>query len=140
MSEKQPLLEARKIKKYFKINRRQELKALDDVSFVINKGDKFAVVGESGCGKSTLGKVILQLHDASSGAIIYYGKTIADLNPKYLVKEINKLPEYQRKASEYYQNSLKIDKKVEELKLLQEGYDPEGSKERSVSSMNWIKK
>jgi len=139
MNEKIPLLEARKVKKYFKVNRNQELKALDDVSFVINKGDKFAVVGESGCGKSTLGKVILQLYDASSGAIIYYGKSIVDLNPKYNVEEINKLPEYQKKASEYYQSSLKVDNKIVDLKRQQEGFDQEGSK-REIKSYTELDK
>jgi peptide/nickel transport system ATP-binding protein len=128
MSERQPLLEARKVKKIFRVNRKQELKALDDVSFVINKGDKFAVVGESGCGKSTLGKVVLQLYEESSGSIIYYGKSIDDLNPNYIVKEINKLSKYQKTANDYYQESLKIDDNIKELKVQQEGYDSEGSK------------
>ena len=110
-----PLLEARKVKKFFKVGRNQALRALDDVSFVVNKNDKFAIVGESGCGKSTLGKVILQLHDLSSGAVIYYGKSIEDIMPDYLDQEINKLIEYQSKAKQFYQDSLAKDNKIKEL-------------------------
>lgn len=129
---KEPLIEARKVKKFFKVDALHSLRALDDVSFVVNKNDKFAVVGESGCGKSTLGKVILQLHSLSSGSLIYYGKSVEDLMPKYIVKEINKLPDYQKKAQEYYQESLKIDKKVEALLDQLSSFDAEGSKiERS---------
>lgn len=122
-----PLLEARKVKKFFSVGRNQSLRALDDVSFVVNKNDKFAIVGESGCGKSTLGKVILQLHDLSSGAIIHYGKSIEDIMPKYVDQEIDKLIDYQNKAKQFYQDSLKIDKKISELRLQQDEYDENGS-------------
>ncbi|MGB4588165.1 MAG: oligopeptide/dipeptide ABC transporter ATP-binding protein [Clostridiaceae bacterium] len=128
MKEKIPLIEARKIKKYFRVNRNQELKALDDISFVLNRGDKFAVVGESGCGKSTLGKVLLRLHDASSGAMIYYGKTLSDLNPAYVMKEVKKLADYQKKAHEYYLASVKMEEKLEKFKRELTEYDPEGTK------------
>lgn len=131
MSEKTPLIEVRKVKKYFKVNRRQQLKALDDISFILNKGDRFAVVGESGCGKSTLGKVLLRLHDSSSGAMIYHGKTLSDLNPAYVMKEVRKLPEYQKKASHYYQESLKNEEKLLKLRNELEEIDGEGSEKES---------
>ena len=131
MKERTPLIEARKIKKYFRVNRNQELKALDDISFVLNRGDKFAVVGESGCGKSTLGKVLLRLHDASSGAMIYYGKTLSDLNPAYVMDEVKKLPGYQKKAHEYYEASMKMEEKLNKLKKELAGVDPEGTKSES---------
>lgn len=131
MMERTPLIEARKIKKYFRVNRNQELKALDDISFVLNRGDKFAVVGESGCGKSTLGKVLLRLHEASSGAMIYYGKTLSDLNPAYVRKEVIKLPEYQKKAQEFYQVSVKMEEKLKKLKRDLAETDPEGTTSES---------
>ena len=113
--ESQKLLQLRKLKKYFSVGKHKELKAVQDVSFVINQGEKFGVVGESGCGKSTLGRTILQLYPQTSGSCVYYGKTISDIQPQYLHKEISKLPDYQKAAAEYYQKSLQLDKKIEEI-------------------------
>ncbi len=116
MSEKAPILELKKLKKYFVLKRGVSIKALEDVSFTIYEGEKFGVVGESGCGKSTLGRVILQLYPQTSGACIYYGIKPESMAPKYLRKEIQKLPEYQRKAREAYAGSLKTDREIEALK------------------------
>ena len=114
--ERKVLLELKKLKKYFPVRRGVSIKALEDVSFSIYEGEKFGVVGESGCGKSTLGRVILQLYPQTSGACIYHGRTRDEMCPKYLAKEVAKLPEYQKKAGEFYQKSLEVDKKAEVLK------------------------
>lgn len=120
------LLKTRKLKKYFKINKKTSLKAVEDVTLNIYQGEKFGVVGESGCGKSTLGRVILQLYPQTSGSCVYHGKSIQEINPKYIQKEIDHLKAYQTKASEYYQESLKYDKKVEELLQARSVYDSDG--------------
>jgi len=79
------LLEIRNIKKYFPIKsgilRRVKayLKPVDDVSFSIQNGEVFGLVGESGCGKSTLGKVILRLLEPTGGEIVFQGKKINSL-------------------------------------------------------------
>ena len=104
--ERKVLLELKKLKKYFPVRRGVSIKALEDVSFSIYEGEKFGVVGESGCGKSTLGRVILQLYPQTSGACIYHGRTRDEMCPKYLAKEVSKLPEYQKKAEAFYQKSL----------------------------------
>jgi oligopeptide/dipeptide ABC transporter ATP-binding protein len=76
------LLEARNIKKYFPIRAgilrriKNYLKAVDDVSFSIGRGEIFGLVGESGCGKSTLGKVILRLLEPTAGEIFFQGEKI----------------------------------------------------------------
>ena len=106
---KKVLLELKKLKKYFPVRRGVQIKALEDVSFSIYEGEKFGVVGESGCGKSTLGRVILQLYPQTSGACIYYGRTRDEMCPRYLAKEVAKLPEYQKKATEFYQKSLEVE-------------------------------
>ncbi len=117
MSEdRKKLLELKKLKKYFPVRRGVNIKAVEDVTFSIYEGEKFGVVGESGCGKSTLGRVILQLYPQTSGACIYYGRTIDEMCPKYLAKEIAKLPEYQSKAASFYQKSLEVDRKAESLR------------------------
>ncbi len=115
MSDKKVLIELKKLKKYFPVRRGVNIKALEDVSISIYEGEKFGVVGESGCGKSTLGRVILQLYPQTSGATIYYGRTFDEMCPKYFEKEIAKLLDYQKKATEFYQKSLEVDKKAEQL-------------------------
>lgn len=114
--ERKVLLELKKLKKHFPVRRGVSIKALEDVSFSIYEGEKFGVVGESGCGKSTLGRVILQLYPQTSGACIYYGRTLDEMCPQYLAKEVTKLPQYQKKAEEFYQKSLVLDQKAEALK------------------------
>ena len=127
MSERKKILELRKLKKYFPVGRNKQLKAVEDVSFVVYEGEKFGIVGESGCGKSTLGRTILQLYPQTSGSCVYYGKSIQELNPKYIQENINNLKNQQQKAGEYYQKSLELDKKIEELKKKQSAFDAEGS-------------
>ncbi len=116
MSEKVPILELKKLKKHFLLKRGASIKALEDVSFTMYAGEKFGVVGESGCGKSTLGRVILQLYPQTSGACIYYGVTPEELAPKYLRKEIEKLPLYQRKARKAFDRSLQADRELQALR------------------------
>ena len=76
----QPLLEVKGLKEYFDINmgffRTKPLKAVDDVSFTINKGETLGLVGESGCGKTTVGRTILHLYKPTAGEIIYDGKPV----------------------------------------------------------------
>lgn len=76
------LLICENIVKHFKVqsslNKKNEVHAVDDVSFYIKKGETLGIVGESGCGKTTLGLTILRLHEPTSGKIIYDGETIFD--------------------------------------------------------------
>ena len=77
---KKPLLEVKGLKEYFDINmgffRTKPLKAVDDVSFSINKGETLGLVGESGCGKTTVGRTILHLYKPTAGEIWYDGKQL----------------------------------------------------------------
>ena len=77
----QPLLEVKDLKQHFNINmglfKSKPLKAVDGVSFTINKGETLGLVGESGCGKTTVGRTILNLYKPTSGEIWYNGKQIA---------------------------------------------------------------
>lgn len=80
------LLRAKHIKKYFPIKggilKRTigQLKAVDDVSFHIYKGETLGIVGESGSGKSTLGRVLLRLLDPTEGQVVFNGVDISTLN------------------------------------------------------------
>ena len=84
---KPPLLRVENISKsYFSKaslwGQKQEIKAVNGVSFDIFEGETLGLVGESGCGKSTLGRVILQLEKATKGSIFYKGKEITRLKKK----------------------------------------------------------
>ncbi|MDR2655192.1 MAG: ABC transporter ATP-binding protein [Oscillospiraceae bacterium] len=75
------LVEVQNLKQYFPVNgtgvfNRKVVKAVDDVSFYIKKGETLGLVGESGCGKTTIGRTILRLYEATSGKIFYDGKDI----------------------------------------------------------------
>ena len=81
MSEQnRPLIEVKNLKQYFNINmglfKSKPLKAVDDVSFTINKGETLGLVGESGCGKTTVGRTLLHLYKPTSGEVWYDGKQI----------------------------------------------------------------
>ena len=85
--QERPLIEVKHLKEYFNINvgmfKSKPLKAVDDVSFSIKKGETLGLVGESGCGKTTVGRTILQLYKPTAGEILYDGKPVktkADLN------------------------------------------------------------
>ena len=69
------LLKVDHLCQYFRLGRK-DMKAVDDVSFEIRKGESFGLVGESGCGKTTTGRSIIKLYDITSGNIYFKGKRI----------------------------------------------------------------
>ncbi len=79
-SKNQPLIEVKNLKEYFDINigmfKIKPLKAVDGVSFRINRGETLGLVGESGCGKTTVGRTILHLYKPTGGEIWYNGKKL----------------------------------------------------------------
>jgi oligopeptide transport system ATP-binding protein len=91
MSEKnrEVLVSVKNLKKYFEIKKNVYLKAIDDVSFDIYKGETLGLVGESGCGKSTTGRTVLKVYNATAGSVEYKGKNIYKLKGSGL-KEFNK--------------------------------------------------
>lgn len=82
-TKKQELLRIENLKKYFHTPN-GVLHAVDDVSFVLNKGETLGVVGESGCGKSTLGRTILRLHEPTEGKIFFEGREITNLDKRQM--------------------------------------------------------
>lgn len=88
------IIKVEHLKKYYEVNGTgfikndiEYLHAVDDVSFEINKGEIFGIVGESGCGKSTLGRCILRLTDSTGGNIYFKGKDITYINQHNLKSE-----------------------------------------------------
>ena len=73
--EKKVLLSVQHLEQFFKMGRRK-LKAVNDVSFDIYKGEVFGLVGESGCGKTTTGRSIIRLYDITGGSVYFDGQRI----------------------------------------------------------------
>jgi oligopeptide transport system ATP-binding protein len=88
----QPLIKVENLKKYFPIKGGLlgkdigQVKAVDDVSFFINKGETLGIVGESGCGKSTTGRTILRLLEPTEGKIYFEGRDITNLSSNEMRK------------------------------------------------------
>lgn len=74
---KKVLLKVEHLEQYFKLGNKKTLKAVDDISFEINEGEVFGLVGESGCGKTTTGRSIIKLYDITGGSIYFDGYRIA---------------------------------------------------------------
>ncbi|MBQ7547293.1 MAG: ATP-binding cassette domain-containing protein [Clostridia bacterium] len=94
-----PLVDIRHLKEYFYISTgpftTKPLKAVDDVSFTIRRGETLGLVGESGCGKTTVGRTVLQLYKPTGGEIWYDGKQ---------VKTARDLKEFRTKATMVFQD------------------------------------
>ena len=81
-NEKEVLVHVEHLKKYFKVHKKDILKAVDDVSFDIYKGETLGLVGESGCGKTTCGRTVLGLYPATEGVIEYAGRDVTKMGKK----------------------------------------------------------
>ena len=99
MSDIKNLVEVKHLKEYFPINtgmfKTKPLKAVDDVSFAIRKGETLGLVGESGCGKTTVGRTLLHLYKPTDGEIWYDGKQI---------KTAADIKEFRKKATMVFQD------------------------------------
>ena len=110
MRENNVLLKVEGLKQYFKMGHK-ELKAVDDVSFEVKKGEVFGIVGESGCGKTTTGRSIIRLYDITGGSIYFEGQRIASGTRTYR-------DELGRLRREYNAQSRKLKKLAAECKKI----------------------
>lgn len=99
MADSKVLVKVEHLKEYFNIKSgfisSKPLKAVDDVSFEIKKGETLGLVGESGCGKTTVGRTLLQLYKPTGGKVFYDGKE---------VKTKADLVEFRKKATMVFQD------------------------------------
>lgn len=114
------ILEVRNLTHYFKLNKKTKIKALDNISFNMKKGEIFGLVGESGSGKSTLAKCVMNIYKPESGSVLFEGINIFD---KAQFKEHKKLLQTQRQiifqdsTSSLNQRMLGVDIICEPLKI-----------------------
>lgn len=118
------LLKVEHLKKYFRVKESAYkygyVQAVDDVNFVIRRGETFGLVGESGCGKTTLGRAILRLHEPTGGRIYYGEKLIFSTEKK---KTIDMLP-YRRKMQIIFQDpSASLDPRMTVGEIVGEALD-----------------
>lgn len=84
---KEKLIEVYNLKQYFNQKKFNEVRAIDDITFNIYRGETLGLVGESGCGKSTTGRTLIKLYDATDGKVIFDGTDIQSIkNKKDLLK------------------------------------------------------
>ena len=119
MAEK--LLEIKNLKQYFNEGKENEVRAVDDISFDIYKGETLGLVGESGCGKSTTGRTIIRLYDATDGKVIYDGVNVHDKKSKKDLKIFN------RKMQMIFQDPYaSLNPRMKVLDIIAEGLDIHG--------------
>lgn len=108
------LLDVKGLKKYFPVNK-GTLKAVDDISFQIYKGETVGLVGETGCGKSTTARICISLYDKTDGEVLYRGKDIFEMNRK-------EKKEFRRNVQMVYQDPYSsLDPRMTVAEIIGEG-------------------
>ena len=126
--QKEVLLSVQHLEQFFKMGKKQ-LKAVNDVSFDVYKGEVLGLVGESGCGKTTTGRSIIRLYDITGGSVYFEGQRIcagvrrykeaiaaAKAEYKKTVTELSALPESEERTQKLAEAKAKLDKIVAEQK------------------------
>lgn len=80
MNSERVIMEVKNLKKYFRLDSKRVLKAVDEVSFEIYEGETLGIVGESGCGKTTCGRTCIGVYEKTSGQVLYRGTDIHTMN------------------------------------------------------------
>lgn len=118
--DREVLLRVEHLSQYFKMGPQSDLKAVDDVSFNIYRGEVFGLVGESGCGKTTTGRTIMKLYDATGGNVYFKNERIVAGHELYR-RKIKKL-------------------KQERVSLKNGSYAKEGNKYADIKDKNLVQK
>ncbi|WP_143319250.1 oligopeptide/dipeptide ABC transporter ATP-binding protein [Clostridium sp. HBUAS56010] len=136
-TEKKALLEVKHLKKYFEIGKNQTLKAVDDVSLEVLRGETFGLVGESGCGKSTFGRTVIRLYEPTTGHVLYDGQVIDS------ALSHEKRRQFSRKMQMIFQDPYaSLNPRMKVMDIIAEGMDAHGlysGKEREEKVLELLK-
>lgn len=133
MAKNEKLLEIKNLKQYFNQGRPNEVKAVDNVSFDIFKGEVMGLVGESGCGKSTTGRTIIRLYDATGGEVLYDGVDVHGKKSKKQLKDFN------RKMQMIFQDPYaSLNPRLKIADVIAEGIDIHGLAKTKEDRMNQV--
>jgi oligopeptide transport system ATP-binding protein len=117
---KEVLVKVSNLKKYFNVAKDTYLKAVDDVSFDIYKGETLGLVGESGCGKSTCGRTILNIYNPTGGIVEFKGTDVAKYNA-------SQKREFHKKAQMIFQDPYaSLNPRMLVSEIISEGIDIHG--------------
>jgi oligopeptide transport system ATP-binding protein len=127
------LVEIKNLKQYFNIGKPNEVKAVDNISFDIYKGETLGLVGESGCGKSTTGRTIIRLYDATDGEVLFDGVNVHGKKSKAQLKEFN------RKMQMIFQDpQASLNPRMKVSDIIAEGIDIHGLANSKTERMNRV--
>ncbi|MCS4486777.1 ABC transporter ATP-binding protein [Staphylococcus americanisciuri] len=121
MENREKLVEVQHLKQYFNAGKANEVRAIDDISFDIYKGETFGLVGESGSGKSTTGKAIIKLNDVTDGKVLYEGVNIQE------IKKRKELLKFNKKIQMIFQDPYaSLNPRLKVMDIVAEGIDIHG--------------
>lgn len=131
------VLEIKNLKQYFKLDRHTVIKAVNDISFDVYKGEIFGLVGESGSGKSTTGRSIMQLYHPSGGEVYFKGQQISDpriykMNKKHLNRNMQII--FQDSSSSL-NSRMTIQEIIEEPLVIQKIYRSKEERRGKVNAL-----
>ncbi|MED0657235.1 ATP-binding cassette domain-containing protein [Anoxybacillus ayderensis] len=127
------LVEVKNLKQYFKVGKGQVVKAVDDVTFDIYKGETLGLVGESGCGKSTTGRTIIGLYEATDGEVLFNGLSV------HRKKSAKEAKELKRKMQMIFQDPYaSLNPRMTVADIIAEGIDIHGLASSKEERMNRV--
>lgn len=115
------LLEVKNLKQYFNVGRKDEVKAVDDISFQIYEGETFGLVGESGSGKSTTGRTVIRLNNPTGGEVLFDGQDVMKIKGK------KPLADFRREVQMVFQDPYaSLNPRMKIRDIIAEGIDING--------------